>query len=154
MGVGLVRSLQLPDIFGFIGEYITPLLTLARGYSLCPLLISMSEAFSISFHFSSVQLLSRVWLFAIPWISACQASLSITNSRNLLKLMSIKLVMPSNHFHPLSSHSPAAFNLSQHQGLFKWVSSSHWVAKVLEFHLQHQSFQVISFQGIFRIGFL
>ena len=42
--------------------------------------------------------------------------------------------------HPLSSPSPA-FNLSQHQGLFKWVSSLHQVAKVLEFQLQHQSFQ-------------
>ena len=41
--------------------------------------------------------------------------------------------------HPLSSPSPA-LNLSQHQGLFKWVSSSHQVAKVLEFQLQHQSF--------------
>ena len=39
--------------------------------------------------------------------------------------------------HPLSSPSPTAFNLSQHQGLFKWVSSSHEVAKVLEFQLQH-----------------
>ena len=43
--------------------------------------------------------------------------------------------------HPLSSPSPPAFNLSQHQGLFQWVSSSHQVAKVLEFQLQHQSFQ-------------
>ena len=39
-------------------------------------------------------------------------------------------------FHPLSSPSPPAFNLSQHQGLFRWVSSSHQVAKVLEFQLQ------------------
>ena len=45
--------------------------------------------------------------------------------------------------HPLSSPSPSAFNLSQHQGLFKWVSSSHQMAKVLEFQLQHQSFQWI-----------
>ena len=45
--------------------------------------------------------------------------------------------------HPLSSPSPPAFNLSKHQGLFKWVSSSHQVAKVLEFQLQHQSFQCI-----------
>ena len=44
-------------------------------------------------------------------------------------------------FHPLSSLSPPAFNLSQHQGLFKWVSSSHQMSKVLEFQLQHQSFQ-------------
>ena len=43
--------------------------------------------------------------------------------------------------YPLSSPSPPAFNLSQHQGLFKWVSSSHQVAKVLEFQLQPQSFQ-------------
>ena len=43
--------------------------------------------------------------------------------------------------HPLSSPSPPAFNLSQHQGLFQWVNSSHEVAKVLEFQLQHQSFQ-------------
>ena len=51
--------------------------------------------------------------------------------------------------HPLSSPSPPAFNLSQHQGLFQWVSSSHQVAKGLEFQLQHQSFQCI-----FRTDFL
>ena len=53
---------------------------------------------------SSVQLLSRVRLFATPWAVARQASLSITNSCSLLKLMSIELVMPSNHLilcHPL-----------------------------------------------------
>ena len=43
--------------------------------------------------------------------------------------------------HPMSSPSPPALNLSQHQGLFQWVSSSHQVAKVLEFQLQHQAFQ-------------
>ena len=43
--------------------------------------------------------------------------------------------------HPLSSTSPPALNLSQHQGLLKRVSSSHQVAKVLEFQLQHQSFR-------------
>ena len=43
--------------------------------------------------------------------------------------------------HPLSSPSPAVLNLSQHQGLFKWVSSLHQVAEVLEFQLQHQSLQ-------------
>ena len=45
--------------------------------------------------------------------------------------------------HPLSSPSPPALDLSQHQGLFQWASSSHQVAKVLEFQLQHQSFQWI-----------
>ena len=44
-----------------------------------------------------VQLLSRVWLFSTPWTAARQASLSITNLQSLLKLMSIKSVMPSNH---------------------------------------------------------
>ena len=66
--------------------------------------------------FSSVQSLSRVRLFATRWTAAHQASLSITDSRNLLKLMSIKSVMPSNQL-ILSSPSLPAFNLSQHQGL-------------------------------------
>ena len=56
------------------------------------------------------------------------------------------VIQPS---HPLSSPSPLAFNLSQHLGLFKWLSSSHQVSKVLEFQLQHQSFQ-----WIFRTDFL
>ena len=51
--------------------------------------------------------------------------------------------------HPLLSPSPTTFNLSQHRGLFQWVSSSHEVAKVLEFQLQHQFFQ-----WIFRTDFL
>ena len=51
--------------------------------------------------------------------------------------------------HPRSSLYPPAFNLSQHQGLFQWVSSSHQVVKVLEFQLRHQSFQ-----WIFRTDFL
>ena len=53
------------------------------------------KLFSISN--TSVQLLSRVQLFATPWTAACQASLSITNSQSLLKLMSIESMMPSNH---------------------------------------------------------
>ena len=56
-----------------------------------------------SVQFCSVQLLSCVRLFATPWTTVCQASLSITNSQSLLKLMSIESVMPSNHlilFHP------------------------------------------------------
>ena len=47
--------------------------------------------------FSSVQSLSHVWLFETPWIAACQASLSITNSRSLSKFISIESVIPSNH---------------------------------------------------------
>ena len=51
--------------------------------------------------------------------------------------------------HPLLSPSPLAFNPSQHQGLFTWVSSSHQVTRVLQFQLQHQSFQ-----WLFRTDFL
>ena len=72
--------------------------------------------------FNSVQLLSRVQLFATPWTAARQASLSITNSRSLLKLMSIESVRPSNHLilsdsamHTLCilSHIPFHYELSR-----------------------------------------
>ena len=97
----------------------------------------------------SVQSLSRVWLFAIPWTAAHQASLSITNSRSLLKLMSIELVLPSSHLilcRPLLLLPPIPHSIRE---IFQWVSSSHQVAKVLEFQLQHQSFQ-----WTFRTDFL
>ena len=57
----------------------------------------MTESPVIPWPFSSVQSHSHVWLFATPWTAACQASLSIINSWGLLKLMSIEMVMPSNH---------------------------------------------------------
>ena len=100
-----------------------------------------------------VQSLSHVWLFATPLTAARQASLS-TISRSLLKLMSMELVKPIQPSHPLLSPSPA-FNLSPHQGLFQWVSFLHQVAKVLEFQLQHLSFQWI-FSGLisFRMDWL
>ena len=91
---------------------------------------------------SSVQLLSHVQLFATPWIAGHQASLSITNSWSSLRFTSIESVMPSSHL-ILSSPSPPAPNPSQHQSLFQWVSSSHELAKVLEFQLQYHSFQRI-----------
>ena len=60
------------------------------------------------------QLLSHVQLLATPWMAACQASMSLTISQSLPKL--IELVMPS---HPLLSPSPLALNLSQYQALFQ-----------------------------------
>ena len=89
---------------------------------------------------SSVQSLSRVRLFTTPWSAAHQASQSITNSRSSLSHVHQvgDAIQPS---HPLLSPSPSAPNSSQPQGLFQWVNSSHEVAKVLEFQLQHQSFQ-------------
>ena len=94
--------------------------------------------------------LSRIRLFATPWTTAHQASLSFTISLSLLKLKSI-----SQRCHPTISSSvappfPLALSLAQLPGLFQWVSSLHQVAKVLELQLQHQSFQwtlrVISFR--------
>ena len=97
---------------------------------------------------SSVQSLSHVRLFATPGTAARQASLSITNSQNLLKLMSTESVMPSNRLtfcHPLLL-LPSIFPSMR---VFSRVSSPHQVAKLLEFQLQHQSFQ-----WIFRTDFL
>ena len=98
--------------------------------------------------FSSVQSSRSVQLFATTWTAACQAPLSITNSQSLLKLMPIKSVMPSNHLIPAVPFSSClqSFPVS---GSFKKLSSSHQVAKVLEFQLQDQSFQ-----WIFRTAFL
>ena len=79
---------------------------------------------------STVQSLSRVRLLATPWIAACQVSLSITNSWSSLRLTSIESVMPSSHLilcRPLLLPPiPPSIRL------FKWVNSSHEVAKVLE----------------------
>ena len=93
-------------------------------------------------HFSSVQPLSHVWLFVTLWTTGYQASLSITSSRSLLRLMSIESLMPSNH---LILCCPLFLPPS----IFPSISSLHQVAKVLEFQLQHQSFQ-----WIFRTDFL
>ena len=90
--------------------------------------------------FSLVQSLSHVWLFVTPWITAHQAPCPSPTPRVYSNScpLSGDAIQPS---HPLLSPSPPAPNPSQHQGLLQWVSSSHQVAKVLEFQLQHQSFQ-------------
>ena len=91
-------------------------------------------------YLSSVQSLNSVQFFVTPWIAARQASLSITNSRSSLKLTSIKSVMPSSHLIlrcPLFLLPPIPPSIS----LFQWVNSLHELAKVLEFQLQHHSFQ-------------
>ena len=92
-----------------------------------------------------VQSLSRVWLFSTPWSTPVFPVLS-PDVRSGSGLLSQWCLQPS---HPVSSPSPPAFDLSQHQGLFQWVVSSHQVDKVLEFQLQHQSSQ-----WIFRVDFL
>ena len=94
--------------------------------------------YSSSVQFSSVQLLSRVWLFATPWIAARQASLSITNSQSSLRLTSIKSVMPSSHpilcrpllLLPPISPSIRVFPISQ---LFAWSGQSTGVSALASF---------------------
>ena len=96
-----------------------------------------------------------VWFMSVKFISVAQSCLTLCDPMDcnipgfpvhhqLPQFTQIHVhwvgdaIQPS---HPVLSPSFPAFNLSQHQGLFKWVSTSHQVAKVLEFQLQHQSFQ-------------
>ena len=111
-----------------------PIAIAARGFKVI-------YFYCLSVQFSSVaQSCPTPWSL---WIAALQASLSITNSQSLLKLMSIESVMPSNvssSVVPFSSH----LQFSQHQGLFKWVNSLHQVAEV--------SVLPMNIQGLFPSG--
>ena len=97
---------------------------------------SLQREFS-NFQLSSVQLLSRVWLFATPWAAVHQASLSNTNSHRLLKLMSTESVMLSNH---LILCCPLLLLPSIFPRI-RVFSNESALAKVFKFQLQHQSFQ-------------
>ena len=108
----------------------------------CPQQTSLDQPLLLgsSVQFSSVQSLSWVQLFVTPWTAACQASLSNTNSRSLLKFMSIESVMPSKHLilcHPLllpPSIFPSIRVFSKESVLrIRWPKN--------QFQLQHQSFQ-------------
>ena len=93
--ISLVLALVFYISISFISAliFITSFLLLTLGFVCC----SLSSCFRCKIHFSSVQLLSCVRLFATPWITARQASLSITNSWSSLRLTSVKSVMPSSH---------------------------------------------------------
>ena len=100
-----------------------------RGSSFIPLL----GIYFSTVQFSSVQSLSRVRLFATPWIAACQASLSITNSQSSLRLTSIESVMPSNHLILCRPFLLPPSVFPSIRVYFQWVNSSHEMAKVLQF---------------------
>ena len=129
-GAVLCMSWQVVELLTFY------LLTMLIGYFIECLSKSFC-LFSVRFlflylQFSSVQSLSHVWPFATPWIAARQASLSITNSRNLPKPMPTESVMPSSH---LSSPSPPAPNPTPPASgsfpmshLFAWGGISYWFA--------------------------
>ena len=116
------------------------------------------------FQFSSVQSLSRVRLFATPWTAARQASLSITNSRRLFKLMSIEQVMPSNHLilcHPLlllHSIFPSISDFSSESALgIRWpkyrnfnfsISPSNEYSALISLRIDY--FDLLSVQGTLK----
>ena len=109
------------------------------------------SVFKVIWQFKSsvVQSLSCFWLFVTPMESSTPGFPVL---QCLLEFAQIHVhwVMDAiQASHPLLLHSPPVLSLSQHQGLFQWVGSSHQVTKVLELQLQHQSFQ-----WIFRVDFL
>ena len=105
-----------------------------------PYSANMSWIYWLVPYINSVQSLSHVQLFATPWTTACQAPVhhQFPEFTRTHVHWVCDAIQPS---HPLLSPSPLAFNLSQHQGLFKWFNSLHQVAKVLKSQLQNQSFQ-------------
>ena len=114
------------------------------GYPACWELNGIMSLFKEDFYlgffggnqFSSGQSISSVWLFVTPWVCSTPG-LPVHHQLPEFTQTHVHWVQPS---HPLSSPSPPTFNLSQHRGLFKWVSSLHHVVKILEVQLQHQSF--------------
>ena len=100
----------------------------------------INECWLVSMIISSVQLLSRVRLFATPWTAAHQASLSFTISQSLLRLVSVESVLLDNH-HILCHALLLLPSIFPSIRVFSIVCSFHQVAKVLELQLQHQSFQ-------------
>ena len=122
-----------------------PAITLTRS-------LGFSSTFRLGFkmetksHLKGVNSHKAVFLAVVQ--AARQASLSFTVSHSLLRLHVHWIDDAIQPSHPLSPPS-LALSLSQHQGLFQWVGSSHQVAKILEFQLQHRSFQ-----WIFRTDFL
>ena len=108
--------------------------------------VSHNNTFKTAAQLSSVQFI----LVAQSCPTACSTGLPVHHQLPEFTQIHVHWVGDAIQLsHPLSSLSPPTFNRSQHQGLFQWVSSWHQVAKVLEFQLQHQSFQ-----WIFRTHFL
>ena len=124
----------------------------------------MTSKLVVSLILSSVQLLSHVWFFAIPWTAARQASLSITNSPNLLKLMSTESVMPSNHLIPVVPFSsclqsfPASGSISNQSVLrIRWpkywsfsfsTSTSSEYSALISFRIDW--YDLLAVQGTFK----
>jgi len=109
---------------------------------LCWIVVVRMGTFSCSW--LSVQFISIAQSCPTPWDLMNHSTPEIPVHHQLPESTQTHVHWVSNAIqpsHPLLSPAPHALNLSQHQGLFKWVSSSHQVAKILEFQLQHQSHQ-------------
>ena len=100
--------------------------------------VKLTPASPALVQFSSAQSVCCIQPFVNPWTTGRQASLFITNSQSLLRLMAIESVMPSNH---LTLCRPLLLLPSFFQCLLQCVISLHQVAKVLKLQVQHQSFQ-------------
>ena len=125
----------------------------SKLYQSFPLWV-IGKALYFLFFFCSIY---RCHAFSVQFISVTQSCMTVCYPmdcstpgfpvrQQLLELTQTQVHRVSDAIkpsHPLSSPSPPAFNLAQHQGLSQWVTSSHQVAKILEFQLQHQSFQWI-----------
>ena len=110
-----------------MGAAVFPPCNVAWGPTMVGVMLVMVQ-------FSSVQSLSHVQFFVTPWTAAHQASLTITNSQRFSQTHVHWVSDAIQLSHPLSFPSPPAPNLSQHHGLFKWVSSLHQVAKDWSFN--------------------
>ena len=137
--VGKVMSL----LFNMLSRFVTAFLSRIKY-----LLISWQQSPSTVLFSQSLQFLNRVRL--CDPMNCSTSGFPVHHQLSELAQTHVyqvgDAIQPS---HPLSSSSPPALKLSKHQGLFKWVNSLHQVAKVLEFQLQHRSFQ-----WIFRNYFL
>ena len=145
MSMLLAMGLWCRDRDFIMLRYIPYITTLLRVFSFNQKwALIFVKAFSVSYCLlcrcwailQSVQLLSPVRLLQLHGLQHSR----LLVHHQLLELAHMSIKLDNQPSHPLSSPSPA-FNLSQQQGLFQWVSSSHQVAKVVE--LQHQSFQWI-----------
>ena len=123
----------------------------------------LAKYISVAGEKTSVQLLSRVQLFATPWTAACQASLSITNSQGLLKFMSIESVMPSNHLilcHPLllpsiflsirviSNESVLSYQVAKYWSVSFSISPSNDYSGLISFRMDW--LDLLAVQGILK----
>ena len=135
-------ALYIISIWWLQNSYLLPRISVElQSYILLPTqYLHLGAISTCPIQFSSVQLLSHVRLSAAPWIAACQAPFSITNSQSSLKLMSIELVMPSSHLIlcclllllPPIPPSPAleSFPMSQ---LFAWGGQSNTASALASF---------------------